>query len=224
MIALGALFTVGAIGWAATAGPVFRVRSIRIEGNTHIVKSEVIDLAGDVIGKHLTTLDFETIEQRLEAHPWILRSGAEWSLSGALLLSITERSAVAWARDPEGIVLLAADGVVLERSTSAPRGIEIPAITIAIEPGDRVPSPDLLAVAGSLPPEIRGRVDTIHPGPRGIVLDLRRGGLVLYGDATDRPEKAAAIASLLRWSEEQGIAVGYIDVRAPGTPTLKPAD
>lgn len=223
VIIVGLLSALGSLGWAATAGPLLRVRTIRIQGNARVSGTSVLALVGDVRDAHMASIDLAAIERRLASHPWILRSDADRSLPWTLVVSITERSPVAWAEDPLGVLVVASDGVVLERRTNPPRGIELPPVPIVLQPGDVVPSADLAMVAGSLSTEVREKVAAIRIGTTGVVLELGDGGRVLYGEASEFAEKAAAILSLLRWGEQQGIAIGYVDVRAPRTPTLKPA-
>jgi hypothetical protein len=55
-----------------------------------------------------------------------------------------------------------------------------------------------------------------------LVLTLRDGVRVAYGDGTQAEEKADALRAVLGWASRNGITPQYVDVTAPSSPALLP--
>ncbi len=114
-------------------------------------------------------------------------------------------------------LLLAPDGTVLRGVTTGhplalirSRGA-VPQDTLT----DRVPL-SALHVAGAVQPELAGRITSITHGKKGILVHLRDGPLLIFGDDSRPVAKWAAVAAVLADPSSRGAS--YVDVRLPGRP------
>jgi cell division protein FtsQ len=86
--------------------------------------------------------------------------------------------------------------------------------------GDRLSDPEALhaaRVAGGAPAALRPRLDQVEMRSQdGIVVELREGPELIFGDATRVHEKWVAATRVLADPEAAGAT--YIDVRLPGRP------
>jgi hypothetical protein len=81
----------------------------------------------------------------------------------------------------------------------------------------------LLRVVGSMTPRVRRQVRAATIQDEGVVLRMRSGARILFGDPSEIPAKQATLQALLRWMGEHGVPAGMIDLRAPATPAIRPA-
>jgi cell division protein FtsQ len=214
----GVAIVVGA-GWWVTNSPVFDMRSLRIQGVRHLSAQQVEELSSLGDRSNVLWLDSKAVEGRLERDPWVLQAHVSRRLPNRITILITERVAVAVVgRDPG--MLVAADGTVLG---VAPGSVRLPVLQSDASPstGERLIVGSELAVVRALPGSLRSKVQTVAPDAAGdLVLLMRSGMTVFYGDASDADAKADALRSVLAWAEHHGVHPTYVDVRAPAAPAL----
>lgn len=212
------------LGWAVMNSPVFGTRNIVVRGARQLDASHVRQLAGVPAGANLLQVSLERVAGTLERDPWVADATASRSLPSTLVITVAERRAVGWLQDTEGEVVVAADGVVLERRTSPPHAVPwLGRFPSALTPGGRLPTrPLALEVARALPDRALRHVRTIAVAGEDVLLQLREGGEVQYGPAERVQEKGRALDSMLRWADRQGIQVASVDVRIPESPALLP--
>ncbi|HVM12407.1 MAG TPA: FtsQ-type POTRA domain-containing protein [Actinomycetota bacterium] len=205
--------------------PIFDVREIRISGAARLDRARVLEVAGVREGMNLLGLDLRGVERSLAREPWVAAATVRRDLPSTVHLDLTERIAAGVITDPRGTVIVASDGVVLERADGVPAARpSLGRSDRILRPGSRAPTPrPLLRVVASLPEALRRHVARVRTGRDGVELDLARGGVVLYGPADQLQAKNAALRQILRYARREGIAIGYIDVRSPTGPALKPA-
>jgi cell division protein FtsQ len=73
-----------------------------------------------------------------------------------------------------------------------------------------------LHVAAAVPAELAGRVITISHGKQGILVHLRDGPLLIFGNDSRPVAKWASAAAVLADTSSRGAT--YVDVRLPGRP------
>ncbi|HEV8572998.1 MAG TPA: FtsQ-type POTRA domain-containing protein [Actinomycetota bacterium] len=209
--------------WAVAASPIFHIREVRVNGNRHLSASEVVRLAGIADDANLLALPAEGVERALARNPWIGSAQVHRSLPSTLVVTIEERSPVAWVGQPKGVAVVAADGTVLSRRTNPPEGIvAIGRSGRALGPGARIRGfDDQLAVVASLGPSLRRQVERARLERGEMVLRLEDGTLVRYGEARYLNEKNEALAKVLRWAGKQGAELTYVDLRVTGNPAVK---
>jgi cell division protein FtsQ len=219
-----ALVVVGVGGWLVVNSPVFSVRHIRVLGNITLSADEVISLAGVSEGENLFRLAPGDMEEALQRNPWVAEVTVEREWPSTLVLHLTERTPVGWARGSDGHrVLVAGDGTVLSAMERKPHQLpSLGSLELSLDPGSHYAGPrPVLAVAASFAPELRRQVAGIRVGESGVNLRLRVGGTVLYGPASSTEAKNAALVSILRQVRRDDLRIEYVDVRLPSAPALK---
>jgi cell division protein FtsQ len=230
------LVLAGVAVWLVLNSPIFAVRSIRVFGNVTLTRTEILHLARVGEGDNLFQVSPRDIERAVRRSPWVAEATAERAWPSTLTLRITERRPVALAETRANTtVLLAADGTVLSRvpTTVAGRSLALgsseagypylPSARERLDPGEVYPRGAALTVAASFPPELRDVVARVRTEAAQITLTLREGGAVRYGVANATAAKNAGVLAVLERARTDGIQIGYIDVRIPSSPALKPA-
>ena len=70
-----------------------------------------------------------------------------------------------------------------------------------------------LGVAGGAPAELRGRIERLWSGPRGLTLDLRNGPDLVFGSGADAARKWTAAVRVL--ADPSSAGATYLDLRVP---------
>jgi cell division protein FtsQ len=223
--AIVAVLAIGVSAWVVVTSALFDIQKIDVRGNQRLSDGEVVSLSGVRLGNNLLTLPLEKIRGSLMRSPWIASADAIRSLPSTLVLQVTERSAVAWVRDPGGYAALAGDGIVVDRGTGSPEGlVSLGSTGSSVPVGRRVRGLDAqLRVTASLDPALRRTVEEAKVVGDEVELLLAEGAKVLYGEAESLSAKNAALASMLRYARTNQIEIEYLDVRSPGAPALRPA-
>ena len=218
------LALIAVAGWWVINTPLFAMRTLVVSGNRHVSDAQVARLAGLSRTTNVMWLKADTVANRIERDPWVLRAQVSRTLPGTVSISIKERSPVAIVEAGKALLLVSGDGVILGEARLKARLPVIALAGVRVSMGGRVSgSPALLAVARSLPVGVRSKVARItQAGPGALTLVLRNGAHVLFGDASEAEAKGQALSSLLSWTSQRRIRADYIDVRAPAAPALLP--
>jgi cell division protein FtsQ len=222
-IATLTLIATTAGAWAVAASPLFQVRDVKVRGIRHLSTSEVVRLAAIGTRANLLTLPADRVEAALAQSPWIRSVDVHRSLPSTLVLTIDERSPVAWVRQPKGVAVVAVDGVVLSRRKGPPQGlVGIGSADRALAPGAPLEGFDEpLAVVASLRPGLRRSVDRVWMARGEMALRLKDGTRVRYGEARSLPEKSSALARVLRWARQQELRLAYVDLTVANNPAVR---
>ena len=210
--------------WAVINSPVFGIDRIRVEGARQLTADEVRELAAVEPGTNLLRLSVEDVAAALESSPWVRDAAADRSLPTTLVLRVEERRAVGWVQDPSGPAVVADDGTVVDRPGPVPGDLPgLGTVAASLAPGERLGGVDTLRVAASMRDELLATVATVAEVDGELLLGLRDGGEVRYGEADHLLEKNRALAEMLAWAADRGVGVDYVDVRIPSAPALRPA-
>jgi cell division protein FtsQ len=213
-----ALVLVATSAVAATYTPLFAAEDIRLRGSHGIPRAEVLSLARVDDRSNVFHLDARAVERRLERDPRVLEARVTTSLPDRLSIEIVQRTPVAVLGVPE--VLVGADGVVIG---PAGRSVDLPALTDG--DGGPVGGGALVtaaATAGALGPALRRAVEAVVVGADGgLKVRLAAGFSASLGDDSELEAKAASLAALLAWVEEQAVTVISADLSVPGSPTAQ---
>lgn len=223
----GGVITLVAIGvvvaaWGLAASPLFHVRDVRVQGNRHLSTAEIVRLAGIRGDANLLTVRPNLVLRALVRSPWIRTAEVRRDLPSTLVVTVEERLPVAWVRQGEGIAVLAGDGTVLARRPKPPRGIvDLGAWGSPLRSGGRLDDlQEPLAVAGSLPRRLLRQVEGASMRGGEVILRLRDGARVRYGEARSLEAKNMALANILRWAGQRGEQLASLDLRAPRNPAV----
>jgi cell division protein FtsQ len=219
-------------GMILAGSPVFRARSIVVDGERHLNERAVLRAAGIGSTTNVLRLDGSVTERRLERVAWVSDAIVTTDLPSSIHITVVERVPVATAITSQGRAVVAADGTVLG---PAPIGSALPEILVAGEPQDTSSTPapvpsqalaDAARVSGSLPPGLRSEIEAVWVADPlaedgSMTLDLRSGVSVSYGPASEIEAKAAALRAILAYAEHQEVEPFSIDVSTPGAPTAR---
>jgi cell division protein FtsQ len=166
--------------------------------------------------RSMTTLhvDRAELERAIEAYPVVRALEVRADFPHGLEIHVVEHRPAAII----GGLPVAGDGTILR---GLPVEGRLPKIDARAElEGDRLKNPVALhaaRVAGGAPAALRPRLERIEMrGRDGIVVQLRDGPELIFGDATRIRAKWVAATRVLADPEAEGAS--YIDVRLPGRP------
>ena len=229
LLLAGSVVVVGLLGWLATRSPLLDVDTIRVEGARHTSTGAVEAASGVDTGDAMVDVDEGAVARRVESLPWVDDATVRRQWPGTVIVSVTERRAVASARGSDRAWLLVdADGRLLAGRAHPQEGL--PAIEggpFGATPGDTIdPVADrALDVARAI-----GRGERVGDIPvvavvEGGHLELRLvhdergcGGVVRFGPPENVREKLLAVFTVLDHVDLEGLAV--LDVRVPSAPVI----
>jgi cell division protein FtsQ len=219
------VLALGIAAWVVVSSALFDIQRIDVRGNRRLSDEQIVRWSGARVGHNLLTFPLAKVGRSLTRNPWIASAEAIRSLPSTLVIQVTERSAVAWIRDPRGYAALAGDGIVVQRGTGSPEGlVSLGSTGSSVPVGRRVAGLGAqLRVTASLDPTLRRNVEEATVEGEEVELLLDGGAKVLYGEADSFRAKNAALASMLRYARKNQIEIEYLDVRSPTAPALRPA-
>ncbi|HEY3193155.1 MAG TPA: FtsQ-type POTRA domain-containing protein [Solirubrobacterales bacterium] len=196
----------------------FAIHDVTVKGAT-TSRSEIKDAVQRVAGD-MTTLHIKDDELRdaVARFPTVASVGASTSFPHGLEVTITERLPIAFARLGGRDIAVSADGYLLNGASFDRKAL--PRIEGAAAQGARLDEDAAAqaAILGATPAPLRDRVTaSIWDEDRGgVVLDLKNGPEVRFGDGSRAREKWEAAVTVLS-SDERG-SPSYLDVSVPERP------
>jgi cell division protein FtsQ len=224
VLAVVALVALAVVALWVTHSAVFRVHALSVTGDHHLSKGEVLRLAGVDDHTNVLWLSTDRVEDRLTRSPWIREAHVSRSLPTSVSIVIEERRAVAEVRSGDRRYFVSGDGMVLgpARSATSLPVIDVRGASVVVGSKLRAATGALGAIT-NVPPSVRGAVRGAKgERGRGLVLELRGGVVAIYGDGSSPAAKGQALAAVLAWAARHGVALSYVDVRAPVTPAAGP--
>ncbi|NYG19722.1 cell division protein FtsQ [Agromyces hippuratus] len=208
--AIAALVVVVAVG---AYSPLMALREVRVEGAARIPVADVQAAFDDQLGTPLPLIASADVLAALSDFPLIETYSTETIPPGTLVVRIVERVPVGVVDTGNGLELVDAAGVVIERPTERPDGQPL----IVAEGG--VAGEGFRAAAAvirSLPPEVRGQlVGASAATADDVQLELSTGATVVWGSAEESAAKAAVLARLMAAAPPD--TVGEYDVSSPAS-------
>ena len=212
---IGALVVLiaGALVWLALQTSVMGVDLIRVTGARILSPDEVRSAAAVRSGTPLARVDTHAVAGRVAALAPVESVDVGRSWPNTLTIAVVERSAVAAVPQDKKFALVDRHGVAFLTVDERPDGL--PQLRVA-KPGPDDPQTQAgLRVLGDLTPQLRQvLVQVVVDAPARIRLELAKGRVVVWGDATQGELKARVATALLTRSGTQ------IDVSAPEVVTI----
>lgn len=216
------------IAYLIASSSLLGVGTVRVRGVTNVTPMAVRTAAHIAEGEPLLFLDTERIVRRVERLPYVQNARVATELPETVVITVTERRAVAWTRDasPTPISIVDGSGRVLERSTVAPDALpEVVGSGRSPAVGTRVQRPEVFRSLEAFPQALR-------------LVTLRltvRGGEVTVTLRGDRPEAAEVQLGRMTAVRAKGVAalavldalriradrVQTLDVRVPTAPATR---
>ena len=197
---LAAFLVVALLGGAAYVAyrtPVLGVHTVAVSDSagelSDAVRGEVVDAAAVPDGTPLITVDLESVRRRVLGVPQISAAAVSRHWPNELIVTVSQRTAVAVTKANGALWLLDATGVpYLKLAGAAPAGL----LTIDLAtPGAGDPATLAgLAVVGQLKAPVRDLVASVSaPSAYRVTLTLRDGRVVIWGS----PDKGAKKLQIL---------------------------
>lgn len=213
-----AALAAGWFGWLRDSSLV-AVEQVEISGLT-APSAARIERAITAAAQDMTTLHVrpEIIEQAVAGFPVVDAIEVEADFPHTLRVRVIEHRPVALIQAGGDQVPVAADGTLLPDVEV--RGT-LPAVTVGALGGSGRLSDAraraLVAVAGAAPPPLLERAErVVYEGDRGIVVQLRDGPELVFGDGSRPRAKWLAASAVL--ADESSRGAGYVDLRIPERP------
>jgi cell division protein FtsQ len=221
LVAILAAFTVlAAIYWLWFRDSSFaQVQAVDVTGVSG-PQARAIRSALEAAGLDMTTLHVRTsdLHDAVADYPVVRSITAQGDFPHKLTIDVQLNLPVAVIQSPSGRKPITADGLLLP---DVPIDSSLPVVTTkAALPTERITQGrafDLVRVVGLAPPPLQARMKSvlIRPGV-GIVVQIRKGPELRFGDASRLPAKWMAAARVLAAAGARGAT--YIDLRLPERP------
>lgn len=220
---LAAVALIGGVTWALLGSSLFVVRSVQVydSGNLSmglpgfapmpVPLPQVRAAAGIKIGTPLVRVDTALVRQKVAAITAVQSVTVRRSWPDAVIITVVPRTAVFTVRVSPGFDVVDSFGVVLGQDVHRPAGL-LP-LKATADPAAMRHSWAVLAagaIVRQLPSWLRdivGEVKAVQA--KRVILVLRGGITVIWGDPTRTPAKARETAILLRTNSR------YFDVSDP---------
>jgi cell division protein FtsQ len=215
LIGGGSVLLVSAGLLAIAYSPLMALREVRIEGAGRVPVAEIQAAFAEDLGTPLPLITSGDVQAALEGFPLIETYSTETLPPGTLVVRIVERTPVGVIETSDGLELVDAAGVVIERPAERPEGQPVISAGPVTSEGFRAAA----AVIRSLPAEVRAQV--VHASAEtadDVRLVLAGDAAVVWGSAEQSTLKATVLAQLMR-SAPPGTVATY-DVSAPLSPGL----
>ena len=171
-----------AAGWVTVQATArLRVARILVTGNVHLSTGEVLSRLDGVAGAALLTLDLDNCRERVRSSPWVADVGLRRVLPDTLEVRIAERRPLAIGRAGADLVLVDAEGTVIDEFGPNYEGFDLPIIDGLVRratPRDGAPGPQARVAARllsdlSADPALLGRVSQVDVAdPQNVVVWL----------------------------------------------------
>ena len=199
--------------YIAYFSPLLVVREVAVAGQRAVTTENVVAAAAVPMGTPLARQDVQAIAQRATRIPAVQAASVTRQWPSTLLVTVTERQAVLAVRQGGEFLLADSTGVAFDRVPSAPPGM----VQAEADPTDQALLADLATVAGALPAELGRQVSLLTAVNRErIILKLRAGITVNWGNTTDSRLKAQIVSALLKEKPRS-----TIDVSSPNSPAVR---
>ncbi|MFZ4516229.1 MAG: cell division protein FtsQ/DivIB [Acidimicrobiia bacterium] len=217
MFAVLGFFVVVAAAIGVMFTPLFDVDRIVVRG-AGTTDAELITRASQLhLGDALVMVQPGTVSQRVARVPYVATARAKRVFPGTVVITVTERSPIAWTALPEGgAALIDASGRVLEVRAEAPANlVRIDGLTQVPAPGAIVEPRALPGVIAQLPPGLRSLVGVLSAPDNEVTLQLIDEVSVRLGDSDHIAAKGAVAEAVLSRSKA---GTRVVDVRVPTSP------
>ncbi len=194
---IGAVAALAALaGWGVYGTSLLGVGEVRVTGVGVLTADQVREAAGVRDGTPLARVDLSAVRGRVARLAPVERVTVSRDWPHAIVVAVTERTAVAVVPQEKKFLLVDGAGVIFDTATARPGGL--PSVEVK-SPADAAAGVQALAV---LTPQLRAALVSIRvDGPASIRLELTGGREVIWGDATRGEDKAKVATALLGHGE-----------------------
>jgi len=191
---------------AVLGSSLFAVRAedVRVTGVSYAQGERLDEIIDDAVGTPVLRVDTTTIEDELEAIPWVDDAEVRTDFPHGLTIDVRERAAISTYQGPDGrFRVLDREGRVLDVLDLYPYAYVLIGgpDAVDLEPGEFAPQGYAAAseLAKNLTSSVRGRVTMIEVLADGsrLTLNLDDGSTVYFGEARDLLAKLVRLEAVL---------------------------
>lgn len=202
-------------GWLVFFSSTLAVAKVEVAGNQLLSDQKVLRIAAVPEGEQLAFVDLDDAARRVATLSEVKAVDVTRAWPDGVLITVTERTAIAVVDIAGKIRGLDAEGIVFRDYKSAPPGL--PRVRPTTSAGTDALK-EAAGVVAALPDDLAARVDHVEVQTIDqITLVLRDGRQVLWGSADESELKATVLVTLLQNQEAK-----VYDVSVPGSPVTKP--
>lgn len=206
---LGPLGVIGVV-LAILASPLFGVRNVSIEGARYTSKITLAEAEDMVRGKSIFSVDLGAVEEFLRADPWVRDAQVKRRFPSTVFFDIAERKPIAWYLGTDNQArVIDIDGRVITVLNGQPTGYtQITGVGPDLPAGGQADDVYTAAaqVAASLPPEVAPLMLNMGvAGGTDLLMTLRTGTVVTFGQPTDLRAKMVSLVLVLRRTDPQSL-------------------
>ncbi|PUA80552.1 cell division protein FtsQ/DivIB [Nocardioides currus] len=205
---------VGTALWLVLFSTALSVTEVEVSGNDLLSDQKVLRVAAVPEGEQLAFVDLADAERRVETLSEVKDADVTRAWPHGVLISVTERTAVAVVELGGTLRGLDEDGIVFRDYKSAPRGL--PRVRPTTSTGTDALK-EAAGVVSAMPEDLAARIDHVEVQTIDqISLVLRDGREVQWGSADESDLKATVLTELLAVQDAK-----VYDVSVPGSPTTR---
>jgi cell division protein FtsQ len=207
------LALVGGSIWVVYFSPAFVTKRVNVVGAHHLTPTQ-LSLAVQVpLGVPLARQDLDEIARRVMSVPAVETATAARNWPSTITVTVVERRPVFAVPQPDGYLVVDKFGVAYQTQSTRPPNVVLAEVSLTDVPLIR----EVATVAAALPAAMRGKVARITAiGRDNIVLNLKAGPKVSWGDSGDSGLKAQVMAALIKRKPKSSI-----DVSSPHNPAVR---
>jgi cell division protein FtsQ len=196
--------------------------SVEVVGLGRVSDADARQLLGFDVGESLLRTSLRAAQRRLLADPRIADAAVVRDGAVGVRVTVVETVPAMVVTSGQASALVGADGTVLQAGDTI--GVPRVALDVPIPPVGQGSTDVSVSLARDALLTLPGPLAALVTGARvidgSLELDLLDGTLVRWGDAGRADEKQRALGAV--FADLNGLAVTFIDVRAPSAPTVLP--
>lgn len=218
LIALDVPAKVGLAAGEAVGDAGFRVKSVDIQGLKQMDPRPVYDIALDQTTTAMPLVDVTAIRERLLDYGWVKDARVSRRFPDTLVIDIVERKPAALWQNDQGLSLIDAEGVVLDRVPIS----RMPDLPLLIGKGANSQAVPLERMLDKVPALKAQLVSAKWVGQRRWDLAFQSGETVLLPEGSAAAETALAkFAKMDKSAGLLGRGILRFDLRIPGKMTVR---
>ena len=208
---------VGGLAAGVALSPLLDVESVEVTGVVAERADAVREAAGVAVGDPALAVLPGRVAGRVEALPWVADARVTREIPGAVRIAVVPRTPVGWVTAGERVLLVDADGTVIEKVDVPPAGVPALLGVADLAPvGGRIAPGSLAASAGALGAELRLRVVAVALEDGAVAVQVANGPQLRFGTPERMVLKARVAAAVL--ASLADTPVTYVDVSVPAAP------
>lgn len=211
--AIATLALLGTAVWVVYFSAVLDTRRVVVSGTVELTSDQVQQAARVPLRLPLARQNLDAVARRTTGLAPVAAARVTRRWPHTVQVSVTERKPLLGVPRAGAFSIVDAEGVAFATVPRLPPGV----VRVEADVADRPLLVELGVVAVSLPPDLRRQVETIRAASGdGVVVSLRSGTTVIWGDADESALKAEVTATLLDRDPKRSI-----DVSSPRNPAVR---